>query len=143
MLETKVEIMDNERKGSEGMGERGVSVGLEEFSWTSTNFVNTGLHQQKRCWLRTDRHCVQMQEIHPEHPVRPSRPQITPAQLLHPSPLGTIQLASCPPSAPGWSISHPDLPKNTKVSVGKHRQSLRVHYIWCLYLFLYFLVVCY
>jgi len=77
---------------------------------------HTVLHQQKNHLLQTDRHCVWTQEIRLEHPVRPAHPQRAPAEWLHPSPLGAIQPASCPPSAPGWAISHPNLPKNTKVS---------------------------
>jgi len=75
-----------------------------------------GIHQQKKCLLPTDRHCVRKQEIGLEHPVSPARPQMAPVQWLHPSVLGAIQRAFCPPSAPGWSISHPNLPKNTKVT---------------------------
>ena len=74
------------------------------------------LHQQKKCLLRTDRHCVRTQEIRLEPPVRPAHPQRALAEWLHPSPLCAIQPASCPPSVPGWAISHPNLPKNTKVS---------------------------
>jgi len=73
-------------------------------------------HQQKKLLLQTDRHCVRTQELCLEHPVRSARPQIAPAQWLHPSLLGAIQPASCPPRAPGWSISHHNLPQNTKVS---------------------------
>jgi len=74
------------------------------------------LHQQKKRLLRADRHCVRTQEICLEHPVRPARPQIAPAQWLHPSPLGAIQPASCPPCAPGWSISRPNLLKKPNLS---------------------------
>jgi len=73
-------------------------------------------HQQKKRLLQMDRHCVQTQEIRLEHPVCPVRPHMAPAQWLHPSPLGAIQPASCPPTAPGWSISHPNLPKKRKES---------------------------
>jgi len=73
-------------------------------------------HQQKKRLLLTDRHSVRTQEISQEHPVCPASPQMAPAQWLHPSPLGAIQPACSPPSAPGWSISHPNLRKNTKVS---------------------------
>jgi len=73
-------------------------------------------HQQKKHLLQTDRHRVRTQEIRREHPVHPAHPQRAAAEWLHPSPLGAIQPASCPPSAPGWAISHPNLPKNTKVS---------------------------
>jgi len=48
--------------------------------------------------------CVQTQEIRLQHPVRPACPQMAPAEWLHPSPLGAIQPASCPPSAPGGSF---------------------------------------
>jgi len=44
-----------------------------------------GAHQQKKGLLQTDRHCVRTQEICLEHPVRPIRPQMAPAQWLHPS----------------------------------------------------------
>ena len=89
------------------------------------NFVPAGevvefrvgvVHQQKKRLLQTDRHCVRTQEIQLEHPVYPAHPQRAAAEWLHPSPLGAIQPASCPYSAPGWAISHPNLPKNTKVS---------------------------
>jgi len=73
------------------------------------------VHQQKKGLLWMDRHCVRTQEIRLEHPVRPARPQMAPAQGLHPSPLGAIQPASCAPSPPGWSILHPNLLKNIKV----------------------------
>jgi len=78
--------------------------------------VDMQQHQQKKRLLQTDRHCARTQEIRLEHPVRPVRPQMAPAQWLHPSPLGAIQPASGPPSAPGWSISHPNLPKKPKES---------------------------
>ena len=87
---------------------------MASFSWEM--FASVWVHQQKKRLLQTDRHCVRTQEIHLEHPVRPAQPQMAPAEWLHPSPLGAIQPASCPPSAPGWAISHPNLPKNTKVS---------------------------
>jgi len=74
------------------------------------------IDQQKKHWLQTDRQCVRTQEICLEHPVRPAHPQRALADWLHPSPLGAIQPASCPPSAPGWAISHANLLKNTKVS---------------------------
>jgi len=70
----------------------------------------------KKRLLQMDRHCVRTQEIPLEHPVPPAHPQRAPVQWLHPSPLGAIQPTSCPPSAPGWAISHANLPKNTKVS---------------------------
>ena len=79
-------------------------------------FGQINRHQQKKPLLQTERHCVWTQEIRLEHPVHPVRPQMAPAQWLHPSPLGAIQPASCPPSAPGWSISHPNLAKKPKVS---------------------------
>ena len=80
------------------------------------NADNINAHQQKKRLLQMDMHCVRTQEIRLEHPVRPARPQMAPAQWLHPSPLSAIQPASCPPSAPGWSISLPNLPNKPRVS---------------------------
>ena len=60
------------------------------------------VHQQKKLWLQTEKHCVRRQEIRLEHPVRTAHPQKAPAEWLHPSLLGAIQPASYPPSAPGW-----------------------------------------
>ena len=74
------------------------------------------MHQQKKRLLQTHRHCVRTQEIHLEYAVRKAHPPRAPAQWLHPSPLGAIQPASCPRSAPRSAISHVNLPKNTKIS---------------------------
>ena len=90
------------------------SMTQKQFNNVMSSYQTT--HQQKKRLLQTDRHCVRTQEIRLEHPVRPVRPQMAPAQWLHPSPLGAIQPASCPPCAPGWSISHPNLPKKPKES---------------------------
>ena len=91
---------------------------LQQEFQTDTEDFNyfTGLHQQKKRLLQMDRHCIRTQEIRLEHPVRPARPQMAPAQWLHPSPLGAIQPASYPPRTPGWSISLPNLPKKPRVS---------------------------
>jgi len=90
-------------------------------TWKQVNKINPSillqiLHQQKKRLLETHRYCVRTQEIRLEYPVRPARPQMAPAQWLHPSPLGAIQPTSCPPSAPGWSISLPNLSKKPRVS---------------------------
>ena len=86
----------------------------------------TQWYQQKKRLLPTDRHCVRMQEIPLEHPVRPAHTQRAQAEWLHPSPLGAIHPASCPPSPPEWAISHRNLPKKTNVATsgGLHWGSL-------------------
>jgi len=86
------------------------------FQYPDSLSLSAYFPQQKKPLLQTDRYCVRRQEIHLEHPVRPAHPQMAPAQWLHPSPLGAIQATSCPPSAPGWSIAHPNLTKKCKVS---------------------------
>jgi len=49
------------------------------------------VHQQKKCLLWTDRHCVWTQEIYLQYHVRPASSQMALAEWLHPSPLGAIQ----------------------------------------------------
>jgi len=87
--------------------------GLDTIPYLVEKRVHLTLAKQLLLW--TDRHCVQIEEISPDHPVCPAGPQRAPAEWLHPCPLGTTQPASCPPPEPGLSISDSNLLKNTKV----------------------------
>jgi len=113
--ELRRELHERAREGGRLPDMGGAGLGSEA-GGERVEHVRKDEHQQKKRLHQTDRHCVRTQEIRLEHPVRPARPQMAPAQWLHPSPLGAIQPASCPPSAPGWSISLPNLLKKPRVS---------------------------